>query len=118
MIAFVTISALALALGLFTVAVYNRMVRMRNLVDEGWSGIDVQLKRRSDLVGNLVETVKGYAAHEKEVLTQVTDARTAAMQAENVQERAQAENALTQTLRSFFAVKLSVAFYACVLCAP
>lgn len=104
MIAFVTISALALAVALFTVAVYNRIIRMRNLVDEGWSGIDVQLKRRSDLVGNLVETVKGYAAHEKEVLTQVTDARTAAMQAENVQERAQAENALTLTLRSLFSV--------------
>jgi LemA protein len=103
-IAFVTVAALALALGLFAVAVYNRMVRMRNLVDEGWSGIDVQLKRRSDLVGNLVETVKGYATHEKELFTQVTEARAAATRAGTVQERAQAENALTGTLRSLFAV--------------
>jgi LemA protein len=103
-IAFVTVAALALALGLFAVAVYNRMVRMRNLVDEGWSGIDVQLKRRGDLVENLVETVKGYATHEKELFTQVTEARAAATRAGTVQERAQAENALTQTLRSLFAV--------------
>jgi len=103
-IAFVTISALALAVALFTVAVYNRIIRMRNLVDEGWSGIDVQLKRRSDLVENLVETVKGYATHEKELFTQVTEARTAATRAGTVQERAQAENALTLTLRSLFAV--------------
>lgn len=104
MIAFVMITALVLALGLFAVAVYNRMVRMRNLVDEGWSGIDVQLKRRGDLVGNLVETIKGYATHEKELFTQVTEARAAATRAGTVQERAQAENALTQTLRSLFAV--------------
>ena len=77
-ISFVTFAALTLALVLFTVTVYNRMVRMRNLVDEGWSGIDVQLKRRSDLVGNLVETVKGYATHEKELFTRVTEARAAA----------------------------------------
>jgi LemA protein len=103
-ISFVTFAALTLALVLFTVTVYNRMVRMRNLVDEGWSGIDVQLKRRSDLVGNLVETVKGYATHEKELFTRVTEARAAATQAGTVQERARAENTLTQTLRSLFAV--------------
>ncbi|MDN5336454.1 MAG: LemA protein [Synergistales bacterium] len=103
-ISFVTFAALTLALVLFTVTVYNRMVRMRNLVDEGWSGIDVQLKRRSDLVGNLVETVKGYATHEKELFTRVTEARAAATQAGTVQERAREENTLTQTLRSLFAV--------------
>jgi LemA protein len=77
------------------------MVRSRNLVDEGWSGIDVQLKRRADLVLNLVETVKGYAKHEKELFEKVTQARAAAVSAGSVGERAQAENALTGTIRSF-----------------
>lgn len=104
MITVIVLAVLALGLGLFAISVYNRMIRMRNLVDEGWSGIDVQLKRRSDLVENVVETVKGYATHEKELFTQVTEARAAAVQAGTVQERAQAENALTRTLRSLFAV--------------
>jgi LemA protein len=91
-------------LGLFVMRTYNTMIRSRNLVDEGWSGIDVQLKRRTDLVGNLVETVKGYATHERELFEKVTAARSAAVSAGSVTERAQAENALTGTLRSLFAV--------------
>ncbi|NLO56749.1 MAG: LemA family protein, partial [Thermovirga sp.] len=69
----------AALLALYVWRAYNTMVRSRNLVDEGWSGIDVQLKRRADLVVNLVETVKGYAKHEKELFEKVTQARAAAV---------------------------------------
>lgn len=93
--------AIAAVLGIYVWRTYNTMVRSRNLVDEGWSGIDVQLKRRADLVLNLVETVKGYAKHEKELFEKVTQARAAAVSAGSVGERAQAENALTGTIRSF-----------------
>lgn len=86
------------------VGIYNRMIRMRNLVDEGWSGIDVQLKRRSNLVINIVETVKGYASHEKEVFSSVTEARSRVAQAGTVAERASAENVLTGALKTLFAV--------------
>jgi len=88
----------------FLVGVYNRMIRNRNLVDEAWSGIDVQLKRRSNLVNNIVETVKGYASHEKEVFERVTEARARTNSAGTVQERASAENALTGALKTLFAV--------------
>jgi LemA protein len=84
---------------------YNGLVKLRNLKDEAWSGIDVQLKRRSDLIPNLVETVKGYAAHEKTTLEDVTAARAAVNQAgDDPAARMQAENALTGALRSLFAV--------------
>ena len=96
--------AIAAILGIYVWRTYNTMVRSRNLVDEGWSGIDVQLKRRADLVLNLVETVKGYAKHEKELFEKVTQARAAAVSAGSVGERAQAENALPGTIRSLFAV--------------
>jgi len=98
------ILGVAAVLGMYVMRTYNTMVRSRNLVDEGWSGIDVQLKRRVDLIGNLVETVKGYAKHERELFERVTEARAAAVSAGSVTERAQAENALTGTLRSLFAV--------------
>ena len=88
----------------WAVSVYNRLVRLFNLKEEGWSGIDVQLKRRFDLVPNLVETVKGYATHEKETLQRVVEARAAITRAGNPGERIEAENALTSTLRSLFAV--------------
>ncbi|MCW1712858.1 MULTISPECIES: LemA family protein [Synergistaceae] len=97
--------AAAAVLGLWLMTTYNGLVKLRNLMQEGWSGIDVQLKRRSDLIPNLVETVKGYASHEKETLQGVTNARAAVMQAGNDPEaRLKAENALTGTLRSLFAV--------------
>lgn len=86
------------------VAIYNKLVTLKNRSAEGWSDIDVQLKRRYDLIPNLVESVKGYAAHESKVFAAVTEARSRAMGAQNLGERAQAENALSQTLKSLFAV--------------
>jgi len=86
------------------IAVYNRLITLRNRIDNAWAQIDVQLKRRYDLIPNLVETVKGYATHEKEVFEKVTKARAQAIQAGNVKEQANAENMLTQTLKSLFAV--------------
>ena len=86
------------------IAMYNGLIRRRNQVDEAWSDIEVQMKRRYDLIPNVVETVKGYAAHEKGVLESVTNARTQAMGAHTAPERVQAENALTSTLKTLFAV--------------
>lgn len=86
------------------ILIYNRLVRLRNRIDAAWSQIDVQLRRRYDLIPNLVETVKGYAAHERETLEAVIKARQQAVDARGIEDRAQAENFLTQTLRSLFAV--------------
>ncbi len=83
---------------------YNGLVRLKNQVENSWAQIDVQLKRRTDLIPNLVETVKGNAKHEKGVFTDVTKARTAMMQAGTVKEKAGASNALAGTLKSLFAV--------------
>ena len=89
---------------LWAISVYNSLIRQRNLVDEGWSGIDVQLKRRADLVPNLVETVKGYKIHEQNVLENVTKMRTSAMAAQTVEDKAKAEAGLTAALKTLFAV--------------
>lgn len=89
---------------IFAIAAYNRLVRLRNRVEAAWSQIDVQLKRRYDLIPNLVETVKGYAAHERETLEAVITARQQTAQADTVEDRAQAENMLTGALRQLFAV--------------
>ncbi len=89
---------------LYVVALYNRMVVYRNRIDNAWSQIDVQLRRRYDLIPNLVETVKGYAAHESQVFQKVTEARANAIAANTVKDQGQAENMLTQALRSVFAV--------------
>jgi LemA protein len=86
------------------VAIYNRLVRLRNRCENAWAQVDVQLRRRYDLVPNLVEAVKGYAAHERQTFEEVTKARTAAQQAQGVQEQAQAENLLTQAIGRLFAV--------------
>lgn len=86
------------------IAIYNGLVQSRNRVDEAWSDIEVQLKRRYDLIPNLVNTVKGYAKHEEGVFTKVTDARAAAMSAPSPSEKLAAENQLSQTIRSLFAV--------------
>ncbi|MHC4294022.1 MAG: LemA family protein [Planctomycetota bacterium] len=86
------------------IAIYNGLVRKRIRCDEAWSQIDVQLKRRYDLIPNLINTVKGYAAHEKETLERVIEARNAAMAAEGVQKQAEAENMLTGALRQIFAL--------------
>ena len=88
----------------WVVAMYNGLVVLRNRFENAWSQIDVQLKRRTDLIPNLLETVKGYAAHEKEVFTKVTEARSALMNAQGVQDQAQANNMLTGALKTLFAV--------------
>lgn len=89
---------------LWGIAAYNRFVRLRTRSEEAWADIDVQLKRRFDLIPNLIETVKGYASHEQNVLQGVTEARTQAMGAQTVAEHAEAENMLTGALKSLFAV--------------
>ncbi|MBI2587855.1 LemA family protein [Candidatus Azambacteria bacterium] len=89
---------------LWAIASYNGLIRRRNRVDEAWADIEVQLKRRHDLIPNLVETVRGYATHERELFEKVTQARTRAMGAATPEDRLQAENALSQTLKSLFAV--------------
>lgn len=102
-----TIQWLILTVGvvaLWGILSYNRFVTLRNRVKEAFSDIDVQLKRRYDLIPNLVETMKGYASHERGVFEKVTEARTRAMGAQSVHEKAQAENMLSQTLKSLFAV--------------
>lgn len=96
------IVAAVLLLGV--IVLYNALVRLRNRTNEAWSDIDVQLKRRYDLIPNLVETVKSYAKHEKSVFENVTKARTAAISAEGPQAKGQAENMLTDALKSVFAV--------------
>jgi LemA protein len=95
------IVAIVLVVG---IAIYNKLVRLRNTVKSSWSDIDVQCKKRYDLVPNLVETVKGYASHEKTVFEKVTQARSMAMQASSPAEMAKAENMLRDTLKSLFAV--------------
>lgn len=99
----IVIGAIVLLL-VAAVVVYNRLVALRNRTEESWSQIDVQLKRRYDLIPNLVETVKGYAAHESETLEAVIAARQQAVDAHGVQDQAQAENLLSQALRQLFAV--------------
>lgn len=98
------IIAVAVVAVLWFIGIYNGLIRLKNQTDEAWSDIDVQLKRRYDLIPNLIETVKGYAAHEKELLEKVTQARTQAMQATGPEAKSKAENMLTDTLKSLFAV--------------
>jgi LemA protein len=95
------VAAVALLAG---VLLFNRLVSLRNRVDNGWSQIDVQLRRRYDLIPNLVETVKGYAAHERTVFDEVAEARTRGMAADTVGDQAQAENQVTRGLRQLLAV--------------
>ena len=89
---------------LAVIIIYNGLVRARNRKEEAWSDIDVQLKRRYDLIPNLISTVKGYAKHEKETFERVTEMRTKALQASGVHEQGMAENMLTDALKSIFAV--------------
>lgn len=92
------------AVVLWIIGVFNGLVILKNRAKEAWADIDVQLKRRYDLIPNLVETVKGYAAHERQLFEKVTQARTAAMSATGLSNKADAENALSGTLKSLFAV--------------
>jgi LemA protein len=98
------IVALVLLVAILLVTLYNRLVRLRNRAENAWAQVDVQLRRRYDLIPNLIETVKGYASHERATFEEVTKARTAAQQAQTVQEQAQAENMLTQAIGRLFAV--------------
>lgn len=93
-----------LLIGLLVALVYNKLVTLRNRVENSWAQIDVQLKRRFDLIPNLVETVKGYAKHEKETFQKVTEARAAMANAKTVKEQADANNMLTEALKTLFAV--------------
>ena len=103
---YIVLGVLALIV-LWVVLSYNGFVSLRNRAKEAWSDIEVQMKRRYDLIPNLIETVKGYAAHESQTLQSVTEARTAAMGAQTVEQHAAAENMLTGALKSLFAVSES-----------
>ena len=95
---------IAAVIFLWAIAVFNRLITFKNRTKEAWADIEVQLKRRYDLIPNLVEAVKGYAAHERELFEKVTEARAKAMGANTIKEKGEAENALSQTLKSLFAV--------------
>ncbi|MDZ7726421.1 MAG: LemA family protein [Candidatus Campbellbacteria bacterium] len=100
----VNIPVIAVLVVAWAVFIYNRLVRLDNRTDEAWADIDVQLKRRYDLIPNLINTVKGYAEHERGVFERVTEARSQAMNAEGAAEQGEAENMLTGALKSLFAV--------------
>jgi LemA protein len=102
--AFWIILAIIVVLAVWLIATYNGLIRSKNQTDEAWADIDVQLKRRYDLIPNLINTVKGYAAHEAQVFEKVTMARTMALGAKNPHDRMVAENMLSETLKSLFAV--------------
>ena len=94
----------AVIIAVWVASTYNRLIALKNRAKEAWSDIDVQLKRRYNLIPNLVETVKGYATHERELFEKVTKARSQAMGAQSIKERGEAENILSSTLKSLFAV--------------
>ena len=98
------ILAVVVVIVLWVIGVFNGLVTLKNRAKEAWADIDVQLKRRYDLIPNLVETVKGYATHERELFEKVTQARANAMSAQGAKEKAGAENMLSDTLKSLFAV--------------
>ncbi len=96
--------AVPVLLLVWLIVTYNNLIRLRNLTREGWSGIDVQLKRRYNLIPNLVETVKGYSRHEQQLFTEVSRLRSQAQAAEGVKEAGEAETQLTGSLKSLFAI--------------
>ncbi len=100
----IVVVAIVVLLLLWLVAMFNRLVRLRNRSENAWAQVDVQLRKRYDLIPNLVETVKGYAAHEQQTFEEVTRARTAAQQATGIADQAQAENMLTAAIGRLFAV--------------
>jgi len=100
----IIILAVLAIIAFWLIIAYNRFIRLRKRTDEAWSDIDVQLKRRYDLIPNLVETVKGYATHERELFEKVTQARTQAINASGAAQKAEAENMLSGALKSLFAV--------------
>ncbi len=104
MIALLILIALVILIVVWFLATYNSLIALKVRVDNGWSQIDIQLKRRHDLIPNLVEAVKGYMSYEKDTLERVIKARSQAIDASSIKDKSQAENFLTQTLRSLFAV--------------
>lgn len=104
MTAFLVLVIVVAVLLVISVGIYNGLIRLRNRCDNAWAQVDVQLRRRYDLIPNLVETVKGYAKHEREVFENVTEARSKAINAGTVKEQGQAENILTGALKTLFAV--------------
>jgi LemA protein len=104
MFGFYILLALIAVVLIWLVAIYNKLVRNKNLVAEGWSGIEVQLKRRADLIPNLIEAVKGYMKHEAKLLSEVTKLRTESLQAKEIRAKSKVENALSRSLANLFAV--------------
>lgn len=104
MFSLLIIIGLALVIIAYIISIYNKLVRLRNLVQEGWSSIDVMLKKRHDLIPNLVETVKGYATHERSTLDSVVQARAAALNANTVEAKESAEKNLSQAMMNLMAV--------------
>ncbi len=104
MVAAIIILAVIVFAVLFVIAIYNKLVRLRNMVEEGWSGIDVQLKRRSNLIPNLIEAVKGYMGHERELLKKVTELRTQSLKEQKIGEKGRLEGQLSRSLANVFAV--------------
>src|SRR5438270_7460918 len=104
MVVVIVVIVVVVLIALYLARSYNRLVKLRNRISNAWAQIDVQLRRRYDLIPNLVETVKGYAKHERETFDSVTQARANALNAQGPAAQAQAENALTSTLKSLFAV--------------
>ena len=104
LITLIVVGVIIVLIVAFLIGTYNNLVALKNRVEEAWSDITVQLKRRTDLIPNLVNSVKGYAAHEKEVFEKVTEARSAIMEAKSVQDAAAGENMLEGALKSLFAV--------------
>lgn len=100
----IVLGIIILIVAFYFIAIYNKLIRLRNLVDEGWSGIDVFLKKRYDLIPNLVETVKGYASHEKATFENITEARSRAMGANSVEEQQAAEKNLNRALMNVMAL--------------
>jgi len=104
MIALIIVAAVVVLLIIFTIGIFNALIRLRNQVDNSWSQIDVQLKRRHDLIPNLVETARGYMKHERETFEAITNARSQAMGAKTVSEASKAEGALGEALSKFMLV--------------
>src|SRR5574344_2853297 len=104
MVVGLAIGAVVVIIAVFLVGIYNGLVQLRQRVQNAWAQVDVQLKRRYDLIPNLVNTVKGYATHESTAFEKVTEARAKAISASSVAEKGEADNALTGTLKSLFAV--------------
>lgn len=104
MIAALVLAAIVLLLLFYGIGIYNKLVRLRNMVREAWSGIDVMLKKRYDLIPNLVETVKGYTSHERQTLESVIEARSKALGAASVKEKEAAENNLNRALMNVLAI--------------